>query len=103
FGALSKSLPLVIIDALFRTLPALLGDNRQAYLCSSLSRTPRQGACPCEESRDSGQVAQVVERSPEKAGVGGSTPALATTFQSTYSESLDVSQPTVCPQNEGLR
>ena len=28
----------------------------------------------------SGQVAQVVERSPEKAGVGGSTPSLATTF-----------------------
>jgi hypothetical protein len=26
-----------------------------------------------------GQVAQVVERSPEKAGVGGSTPSLATT------------------------
>jgi hypothetical protein len=39
----------------------------------------------------SGQVAQVVERSPEKAGVGGSTPSLATTFQSTYSESLDLS------------
>ena len=38
----------------------------------------------------SGQVAQVVERSPEKAGVGGSTPSLATTFQSTYSESLDL-------------
>ncbi len=29
-----------------------------------------------------GQVAQVVERSPEKAGVGGSTPSLATIFQS---------------------
>ena len=28
--------------------------------------------------RKSGQVAQVVERSPEKAGVGGSTPSLAT-------------------------
>jgi hypothetical protein len=28
----------------------------------------------------SGQVAQVVERSPEKAGVGGSTPSLATNF-----------------------
>jgi hypothetical protein len=50
-----------------------------------------------------GQVAQVVERSPEKAGVGGSTPSLATTFQSTYSESLDSNQPTICPQNEGLR
>jgi hypothetical protein len=28
--------------------------------------------------RKCGQVAQVVERSPEKAGVGGSTPSLAT-------------------------
>src|SRR5713226_4259337 len=28
----------------------------------------------------SGQVAQVVERSPEKAGVGGSTPSLATIY-----------------------
>ena len=28
-----------------------------------------------------GQVAQVVERSPEKAGVGGSTPSLATIIQ----------------------
>jgi hypothetical protein len=27
-----------------------------------------------------GQVAQLVERSPEKAGVGGSTPSLATMF-----------------------
>ena len=26
----------------------------------------------------------MVERSPEKAGVGGSTPSLATTFQGTY-------------------
>jgi hypothetical protein len=30
-----------------------------------------------------GQVAQVVERSPEKAGVGGSTPSLATMFSIT--------------------
>src|SRR5271170_4338271 len=30
-----------------------------------------------------GQVAQVVERSPEKAGVGGSTPSLATIFSMT--------------------
>jgi hypothetical protein len=34
-----------------------------------------QGSLPENES---GQVAQVVERSPEKAGVGGSTPSLAT-------------------------
>ena len=32
---------------------------------------------PCPQSRD-GQVAQLVERGPEKAGVGGSIPSLAT-------------------------
>src|SRR5437588_12721319 len=32
-----------------------------------------------------GQVAQVVERSPEKAGVGGSTPSLATILISLFS------------------
>ena len=31
-----------------------------------------------------GQVAQLVERSPEKAGVGGSIPSLATMFSITY-------------------
>jgi hypothetical protein len=31
-------------------------------------------------------VAQVVERSPEKAGVGGSTPSRGTTTSTTYSE-----------------
>jgi hypothetical protein len=30
-----------------------------------------------------GQVAQLVERSPEKAGVGGSIPSLATMFSKT--------------------
>jgi hypothetical protein len=34
--------------------------------------------------KSSGQVAQVVERSPEKAGVGGSTPSLATILFNTY-------------------
>src|SRR5580692_6837668 len=37
--------------------------------------------------RNYGQVAQSVERSPEKAGVGGSIPSLATTFSITYSPS----------------
>jgi hypothetical protein len=32
----------------------------------------------CKRPDERGQVAQVVERSPEKAGVGGSTPSLAT-------------------------
>ena len=35
----------------------------------------------------SGQVAQVVERSPEKAGVGGSTPSLATIILNNLAES----------------
>ena len=35
-------------------------------------------------SSQNGQVAQVVERSPEKAGVGGSTPSLATIFSMSY-------------------
>ena len=35
----------------------------------------------------SGQVAQVVERSPEKAGVGGSTPSLATIIPKDLAES----------------
>jgi hypothetical protein len=33
-----------------------------------------------------GQVAQVVERSPEKAGVGGSTPSLATIIPKNLAE-----------------
>ena len=33
---------------------------------------------------DCGEVAQSVERGPEKAGVGGSIPSLATTFSTTY-------------------
>jgi hypothetical protein len=37
-----------------------------------------RGVFPREQ--ENGQVAQVVERSPEKAGVGGSTPSLATIF-----------------------
>src|ERR1700676_2129116 len=42
--------------------------------------------CYNEETRREihGQVAQLVERSPEKAGVGGSSPSLATTFSNTY-------------------
>ena len=32
----------------------------------------------------SGQVAQSVERSPEKAGVGGSIPSLATILSASY-------------------
>src|SRR5713226_9524310 len=45
----------------------------------------------------SGQVAQVVERSPEKAGVGGSTPSLATIFQRTYVDTPKRLQPRFSP------
>ncbi len=38
---------------------------------------------PADKFSQHGQVAQVVERSPEKAGVGGSTPSLATIFSIT--------------------
>ena len=48
----------------------------------------------------SGQVAQVVERSPEKAGVGGSTPSLATTFQSTYAKSSREFQSALSPHSQ---
>ena len=40
-----------------------------------------------ERGFERGQVAQVVERSPEKAGVGGSTPSLATMFSVAYPRS----------------
>src|SRR4029077_17953121 len=51
----------------------------------SVSRTTRSKTLLARASHGSGQVAQVVERSPEKAGVGGSTPSLATMFQSVRS------------------
>ena len=40
--------------------------------------TPPQAAREAASACESGQVAQLVERSPEKAGVGGSIPSLAT-------------------------
>ena len=49
-----------------------------------------------------GQVAQLVERSPEKAGVGGSIPSLATTFSITYSPS-DRQFHSISFQNYGAR
>ena len=45
----------------------------------------------------SGQVAQVVERSPEKAGVGGSTPSLATIIPKNLEEQNRNFQPTIQP------
>jgi hypothetical protein len=45
----------------------------------------------------SGQVAQVVERSPEKAGVGGSTPSLATIIPKNLVAKSENFQPTIQP------
>ena len=44
-----------------------------------------------------GQVAQVVERSPEKAGVGGSTPSLATIIPKNLAAKSRFFQPTIQP------
>jgi hypothetical protein len=44
-----------------------------------------------------GQVAQVVERSPEKAGVGGSTPSLATIIPKDLLAKSRNFQPTIQP------
>jgi hypothetical protein len=52
-----------------------------ASRCADRVSKTKCGKCPDRDVRArSGQVAQVVERSPEKAGVGGSTPSLATIF-----------------------
>jgi hypothetical protein len=45
-----------------------------------------------------GQVAQVVERSPEKAGVGGSTPSLATIIPKDLGVFAHFLQPKIQPK-----
>jgi hypothetical protein len=77
---------LVAIIKQFRTLPAVdpvfrsaIPQNRREV--EHLSKPVRMAGSEC------GQVAQVVERSPEKAGVGGSTPSLATIFSIANCES----------------
>jgi hypothetical protein len=68
----------------FRTFPAqrLSGSSNQREDSKTGIRSPKfiQNWLAVAVRTRSGQVAQVVERSPEKAGVGGSTPSLATTF-----------------------
>jgi hypothetical protein len=49
-------------------------------------------------SRENGQVAQLVERSPEKAGVGGSIPSLATIIAKDLYDFTDFPQPKVQPK-----
>ena len=50
-----------------------------------------------QDAERSGQVAQVVERSPEKAGVGGSTPSLATIIPKNLATESRIFQPTIQP------
>src|SRR6202030_4114357 len=61
---------------------------RESAQCTAKSAVSRysNGHVRTEWSKRSGQVAQVVERSPEKAGVGGSTPSLATIIPKNLSE-----------------
>jgi hypothetical protein len=47
------------------------------------------------KARPSGQVAQLVERSPEKAGVGGSIPSLATIISKALDDFTAFLQPTI--------
>ena len=57
-------------------------------------RSPRRA----ERVSKRGQVAQVVERSPEKAGVGGSTPSLATIIPKDLGAFAHFLQPKVQPK-----
>ena len=72
-AAWSATHRIVIINSLTR---------RDTLTLLRLSRIPAAPASAVTKPDQwtSGQVAQVVERSPEKAGVGGSTPSLATIF-----------------------
>jgi hypothetical protein len=65
----------------------MTGDSANSGVTHNSQRSMARG-------RRRGQVAQVVERSPEKAGVGGSTPSLATMFSIT-SEHVT---PQLCPK-----
>ena len=60
-------------------------------------RIGRRSVCG-QRSLRSGQVAQVVERSPEKAGVGGSTPSLATIIPKNLGVFARFLQPKVQPK-----
>ena len=82
--ALSQMSPIVIIGSVPHVKMSLLhfGTPRAIFACRTIRNV---GANP---QLSVGQVAQVVERSPEKAGVGGSTPSLATMFSICYEPSF---------------
>ena len=54
--------------------------KRWKGLAARVNRVVIMGFLAANPSTQSGQIAQLVERSPEKAGVGGSSPSLATIF-----------------------
>jgi hypothetical protein len=80
-SALSKAWAVAIIPS-FRTLLANRLRRFRGLPPHGVARAQsnKRSGLPFANNRRkrSGQVAQVVERSPEKAGVGGSTPSLAT-------------------------
>jgi hypothetical protein len=77
---LSEGVAIVIID---RVPQASARQLTQSAIPPDAARSERALVARAEWVWKSGQVAQVVERSPEKAGVGGSTPSLATMFSIT--------------------
>src|SRR6516225_6710130 len=75
--------------------------TRFRSLDSELVPPKSGGSGPSSQAASSGsergQVAQVVERSPEKAGVGGSTPSLATIIPKHLAAQNQNFQPTIQP------
>src|SRR5207249_6806716 len=76
-----RQITVIVIISLFRTQRCTA---RVPALRQQPSRVERFATKAASLQLSVGQVAQVVERSPEKAGVGGSTPSLATIIPSTY-------------------
>src|SRR5207249_2386539 len=70
-----RQITVIVIISLFRTQRCTA---RVPALRQQPSRVERFATKAASLQLSVGQVAQVVERSPEKAGVGGSTPSLAT-------------------------
>jgi hypothetical protein len=90
--------PIVIIEPVPRAA-AWLDCRRPPRPSASMRDGERLAVKPAGASvPGSGQVAQVVERSPEKAGVGGSTPSLATIIPKDLGVFARFLQPKVQPK-----
>src|SRR5437773_171761 len=90
-----RQITVIVIISLFRTQRCTA---RVPALRQQPSRVERFATKAASLQLSVGQVAQVVERSPEKAGVGGSTPSLATIFSSTSRRSVVQSCHTLSPK-----